>query len=88
MRLTNPQLLASYMDNRNFSQARLARYANCSRQFIWQLLNDPMKRTCKRETGQRIEEALGLLPGTLFLDSMSPVERPAVPHQRTRKVAA
>lgn len=78
MRLKDPKLMGDYMKVRDFSQARLGRYAGCSRQFVWQLLNDPAKRTCTREVGARIEEALGLLPGTLFADSESREERPMV----------
>ncbi len=66
MRLRDPQLLADYMKLRDFTQARLARSAGCSRQFVWQLLNDPNKRTCGSEVAARIEEALAVLPGTIF----------------------
>lgn len=72
MKLTNPELLARYMKDRDFSQARLGRYAGVSRQFIWQLLNDPSRRTCTKEVGTRIEEALNVLPETLFVSTMSP----------------
>lgn len=66
MRLRDPQLLADYMRLRDVSQARLGRAVGCSRQFVWQLLNDPAKRTCTDEVGARIEETLAVLPGTLF----------------------
>lgn len=83
MKLRDPKLLGDYMKLRDFSQARLARYSGVSRQFIWQLLNDPVKRTCTREVGSRIEEGLSVLPGTLFVSSESPVARPAVKLRRT-----
>lgn len=83
MRLTNPELMADYMQLRDFSQARLGRYAGCSRQFIWKLLNDPEVNTCTPEIGQRIEEALSLLPGTLFVPSVSPDKRQAVKRKKT-----
>lgn len=67
MRLRDPHLLADYLRLRDLSQARLARAAGCSRQFIWQLLHDPAKRTCTTEVAARIEEALAVLPGTLFV---------------------
>jgi transcriptional regulator with XRE-family HTH domain len=66
MRLRDPQLLADYMALGDFTQSRLARRAGCSRQFVWQLLNDPAKRTCTDEVAERIEEALSVRPGTLF----------------------
>ena len=69
MKLRDPKLLADYMRLRDFSQARLSRHAGCSRQFVWQLLNDPTKRTCTDEVGSRIEEALSVLPGTIFTHS-------------------
>ena len=69
MKLRDPQLLADYMALRDFTQARLARRAGCSRQFVWQLLNDPLKRTCTAEVAGRIEEALSVLPGTIFQPS-------------------
>lgn len=76
MKLRDPKLLADYMEAQKFSQARLARYAECSRQFIWALLNED-RATCTKPVGDRIEEALRVLPGTLFLDSVSSdVQRP------------
>lgn len=84
MRLVNPDLMRRYMKERDFSQARLGRYAGCSRQFIWQLLNDPGVKTCTPEIGRRIEEALGVLSETLFMPSVSPEKRPAVTQRTTR----
>ena len=86
MRLTNPELLKRYMTAHDFSQARLGRYAGCSRQFIWKLLNDPEVTTCTPEIGRRVEEALSLLPGTLFMPSVSPDKRVEV--TRKAKVRA
>lgn len=87
MRLTNPQLMAEYMKLRDFSQARLGRYAGCSRQFIWKLLNDPETNTCTPEVGRRIEEALAVLPGTLFMPSMSPEKGRSVKSKMRARVA-
>ncbi len=87
MRLTNPDLMRQYMQARDFTQARLGRYAGCSRQFIWQLLNDPEVTTCTPEIGRRIEEALSLLPGTLFTPSKSPAGRQTVTRTTTRRAA-
>lgn len=86
MQLKDADLLADYMKAQKFSQARLARYAECSRQFIWALLNGD-RNTCSKEVGTRIEEALSVLPGTLFLDSMSSSERFNIAHRKTRAVA-
>lgn len=81
MRLRSPQLLADYMDASDFSQARLARYAGCSRQFIHMLLKGE-RTTCTREIGTRIEEGLRVLPETLFVVSMSPDARQSVASAR------
>jgi transcriptional regulator with XRE-family HTH domain len=69
MKLRDPKLMADYMALRDLSQSGLARRAGCSRQFVWQLLNDPTKGTCTGETAARIEEALSVLPGTIFRHS-------------------
>lgn len=84
MRLRNPQLLADYMKANDFTQARLARYAGCSRQFIYLLLKGE-RTTCTREIGRRIEEAVRVLPNTLFDDSVSPERGQAV---KSRRAAA
>lgn len=69
MKLRDPQLLSDYLAVSDLTQAQLARRAGCSRQFVWQLLNDPTKQTCTDEVGARIEEALSVLPGTIFRHS-------------------
>jgi transcriptional regulator with XRE-family HTH domain len=71
MRLRSTQLLADYMKASDFSQARLARYVGCSRQFIHMLLSGE-RQTCTVDVGRRIEEAMRVLPGTLFAPSASP----------------
>lgn len=81
-----PGLLAQYMDVNDFSQARLGRYAGTSRQFIHMLVTG-QKRTCTPEVARRIEEALRVLPGTLFMTKESPQTRPAVKANQTRAVA-
>lgn len=73
MQLRDPELLARYMENADFSQARLARYAGTSRQFISYLVNGE-RRTCTKQVGELIEEALRVLPGTLFVPRRSPAE--------------
>lgn len=82
MRLRNPKLLADYMKANDFTQARLARYAGCSRQFIHMLLNGE-RTTCTVEVGRRIEEAMRVLPDTLFVRSVSPEARLSVKPERT-----
>jgi plasmid maintenance system antidote protein VapI len=72
MKLRDPQLLADYMALQDISQSRLARQAGCSRQFVWQLLNDPGKDTCTDEMAARIEQALSVLPGTIFRPTITP----------------
>jgi hypothetical protein len=74
MRLKDRHLLLKYMEAGDFTQARLGRYAGCSRQFIHMLISGE-RTTCTREIGTRIEEAMRVLPGTLFEVSMSPVRK-------------
>lgn len=72
MKLRDPQLLSDYLAARDLSQSWLARRAGCSRQFVWQLLNDPSKRTCTPEVANRIEAALSVVPGTIFRQQREP----------------
>lgn len=88
MQLRDPALLKTYMDARDFGYARLGRYAGVSRQFIWQLVNDPLQRTCSREVGRLVEEALSVLPGTLFMDSVSGGAQQSAARHVTRKAIA
>ena len=71
MRLKDADLLIRYMEAKDMTQARLGRYADCSRQFIHMLVNG-QKNTCTPAVAARIEEALGLLKGTLFEPNESP----------------
>lgn len=80
MKLRDPELLVAYMEAGDFSQARLGRYAEVSRQFIYQLIKGE-RTTCTRDVGVRIEEALRVLPGTLFLPSTSNDARAEVARQ-------
>lgn len=82
MQVRDPELLTRYMENADFSQARLARYAGTSRQFI-HLLVTGERRTCTKQVGELIEEALRVLPGTLFVPRKSPSRGPRVPKKET-----
>ena len=64
MRLRDPQLLQEHMRGADYTQARLARAAGTSRQFVHMLIRGD--RTCTPLVGARIEAALGVQPGTLF----------------------
>lgn len=68
--LRDRALLESWMNEKDMSQARLARYAECTRQFINQLLKGD-RNSCTPFIAQRIEEGLGVVPGTLFERKMS-----------------
>lgn len=82
MQLRDPDLLAAYMKNADFSQSRLARYAGTSRQFI-HLLVTGQRRTCTKQVGELIEEALRVLPNTLFVPQKSPTRDQKVPNGET-----
>lgn len=86
MKLRDRQLLVQYMEAGDFSQARLARYAGCSRQFINQLVRGE-RATCTPGVGTRIEEALRVLPGTLFVPSNSHTTQPSVARRKSRSAA-
>ncbi len=73
-RLRDPQLLMNWMQEKDMSQARLGRYAECSRQFIYQLVRGD-RNTCTPQIAERIEEGLGVVPGTLFEHFKSPNTR-------------
>lgn len=79
----DPDLLRRYVENADFSQARLARYVGCSRQVIHMLVAGE-RRTCTKQVGSMIEEALRVLPGTLFVAHKSPTSRHKVARRGTR----
>ncbi|WP_448434560.1 helix-turn-helix domain-containing protein [Mycolicibacterium setense] len=70
------------MEDKDMSQARLGRHAECSRQFIHKLVSG-QARTCTPAVAHRIEEALGVLPKTLFVDKKSSTTRPSVANRKT-----
>lgn len=86
MRVRDAELLKSYITQPKFGYARTARHADCSRQFIWQLANG-QKQTCSDEVGERVEEMVQVLPGTLFVREGSRVERRSVPRETTTMAA-
>lgn len=86
MRLRDADLLSRYMEAKDFSQARLGRYAGVSRQFIHKLVSGEA-RTCTELVGRRIEEGLSVLPGTLFTLEQSTGTRPQVTRPATRRPA-
>lgn len=73
MRLKNPELLRLLMQQHNFSLARLARYAGCSKGFISHLLSG-RRRTCTTALGANIAEALQVPVDVLFDVNVSPNE--------------
>jgi len=82
MQLRDLEVLLNYMEDKDMSQARLGRHAECSRQFIHKLCSGKV-RTCTPAVAQRIEEALGVLPKTLFMDKKSCTTRLEVANQKT-----
>lgn len=63
--LRDPDLLERWMKEKDMSQARLARYAECSRQFINQLVKGE-RNSCTPFIAERIEEGLAVVEGTIF----------------------
>lgn len=74
MRLKSPEILRAFMDQKQFSMSRLARYAGCSRQFIHLLLKGD-KTTCSEPLADAIAEALDVPRMAIFdrLESASSV---------------
>ncbi|WP_282775836.1 helix-turn-helix transcriptional regulator [Nocardia sp. CC201C] len=70
MRVASQETLRALMKQRNFSMARLARYAGCSKSFIHQLC-DGTKKTCTAQLGARIAEALEVPVEILFVVEQS-----------------
>ncbi len=81
MKVRDTKLLVAHMQHVEMSQARLARHAGRSRQFIHMLVTGE-KNTCSREVATRIEEALRVLPTTLFVPQESPAARRPVKPRR------
>lgn len=77
MRLKNPELLRLLMKQHDFSLARLARYAGCSKGFISHLLSG-RRKTCTAPLGARISEALQVPVDVLFDVIASPTGGQAV----------
>lgn len=82
MQVRDSDLLTRYMQNADFSQARLARYVGCSRQFIHMLVTGE-RTTCTKQVGGLVEEALRVLPGTLFVPQKSRTTTTSVANKRT-----
>lgn len=65
MRLTSTDTLQALMKQRDFSMARLARYAGCSKGFISHLCAG-RKRTCTAQLAENLAEALDVPIEILF----------------------
>lgn len=72
MTLKSVDLLVAFMTQKDYSGARLARAAGCSRQFIWQLLKG-QKKSMKPLTAVLIAEALDVPLQVLFVPSVATV---------------
>jgi transcriptional regulator with XRE-family HTH domain len=71
MRLRSPATLKALMGQYNFSLARLARYADCSKGFISHLLSG-RRSSCTPVLAARIAEALNVPLEVLFDPKASP----------------
>lgn len=89
MRLTSPKALRGYMEDKGFTQERLARYAGLNhRSFIGHLLTGERK-TCRPRTAELIAEALGVPLEALFVPSVTTDSgHNDKQHHPTRKAAA
>lgn len=81
MRLSSPEMLRATMARRNFSMARLARYAGCSKSMVGHLVTGH-KSTCTPELAIRISEALDVPTELLFVSSTTTPRRDFAPAAR------
>jgi hypothetical protein len=65
MKLRSKEILNAFMDDKNFSNGRLAQYAGCSRAFIGHLRTG-LKTSCTPQLAERISEALDVPLVALF----------------------
>jgi transcriptional regulator with XRE-family HTH domain len=87
MTLKSADVLIAFMHEKDFSGARLARYAGCSRQFISQLLTGK-RSTCTPKLAVNISEALGVPLEILFAPSGSSDAGRIVKSTARRRAAA
>ncbi|MBX4168092.1 helix-turn-helix domain-containing protein [Rhodococcus sp. DMU2021] len=80
MKLRSPETLRALMRQDDFSLARLARYADCSKSFISHLLSG-RRSSCTPELAERIAEALHVPTEVLFEPKLSPSEGTTVSHR-------
>lgn len=83
MKLKSADTLRALMEQDDFSLARLARYAGCSKGFISHLLSG-RRNSCSTGLGAKIAEALDVPVSVLFEVAKSPSAGRSV----KRKVAA
>lgn len=65
MKLKSPEILRAFMDQKDFSMSRLARYAGCSKAMIGYLAKGD-KTTCSEPLAKAISEALDVPWQALF----------------------
>ena len=82
MKLRSPETLRALMNQDEFSLARLARYADCSKSFISHLLSG-RRSSCTPILAERISEALHVPTEVLFDAKLSPTAGTNVSHKRT-----
>ncbi len=85
MKLRSPETLRALMNQDEFSLARLARYADCSKSFISHLLAG-RRSSCTPELADRISEALHVPTEVLFELRVSPSAGSSV--NQNRRVSA
>jgi DNA-binding XRE family transcriptional regulator len=87
MKLINAEILKAHLKHRDMAQARLARYVGCSRQFVYQLINED-KTSCTPELAHAIEDVLNVPRGALFVEKKSIEVVPKVKTSKPRNLHA
>jgi DNA-binding XRE family transcriptional regulator len=85
MRIRSRNLLCRYMIAAGMTQSELAKAAGCSRQFIHLMLSGA-RQSCTYPVAVRIERALRVRPGTLFVPGVSTTST-VVPRVTGRRIS-
>lgn len=83
MRLRNRHELISRMEQRGLSVRELARWAACHPSMIGHLRTGLLS-SCTPKLAARIEKALDVEPGTLFVETAAE-DQPSIVSQRSRR---
>lgn len=82
MQVRSTEILQKYMEASGLNQSELARLSGTARQYV-HLLATGQRKSCGPRIARRIEEALRVLPGTIFVEMKSSTTRRRVNKAKT-----